>query len=846
MAAEKEEKSIKTPDSIRPAYKDSEIAQIINGKRITTFQRKSITSTILIDSRNTILNPPTTLFFALIGERQNGHHYISELYNKGVRNFVVSEEPKELEKFRDVSIIMVENTLTALQQLVAFHRNQFDVPVIGITGSNGKTIVKEWLFQLLFQDKNIVRSPRSYNSQVGVPLSVWQLNADHELALFEAGISKKGEMERLEAIIKPTIGIITNIGEAHSENFKGMAPKVDEKLRLFYNAKVLFYCKDHAIIEERINVEKKFKAVKKFCWSRQAEADLKITDVVRRHRKTDIQGIYCHKVISIQIPFSDDASIENAIHCWAVLLYFGNPNDRVQSRMDQLAPVAMRLELLEGVNNTTVINDSYNSDITSLNIALDFLSHQNQHDKKTVILSDILQSGVSEDVLYKTVSEMLQKKKISRFIGIGEGIGKQRDHFHVPDAVFFPSTQEFLNNLGNIRFSREVVLLKGARHFGFERIGKALQRKVHETVLEINLMAMIHNLNFFRSKLAPSTKLMVMVKAFSYGSGSFEIASLLQYHRVEYLGVAYADEGIELRKSGITVPIMVMNPQQDSFAAILKYQLEPELYSLRSLHTFLAALKTSITTTNSPFPVHIKLDTGMHRLGFEEKEIDQLIKELNENQNIRVQSIFSHLAAADDPEQDEFTHRQIKSFSQLSSRVLKHLNYPVMRHILNSPGILRFPQAQFEMVRLGIGLYGITAIQKEQQHLEQVSALKTTISQIKTIPKGETVGYSRRGVATADLTLAIVPIGYADGYSRKLGNGKGKMLINGALAPTVGDICMDMTMLDITGISVKEGDQVLVFGKNYPVTNLAKNSGTIPYEVLTGISGRVKRVYHQE
>lgn len=799
---------------------------------------------LLIDSRK-LSNAETSLFFAIKGERHDGHAYLYDLYEKGVRHFVVSSLPKNHNIFNDSVFLLVKDTLLALQELCIFHRKQFNIPVIGITGSNGKTIVKEWLYQLMREDKNIVRSPKSFNSQVGVPLSVWQMSEENNLGIFEAGISQTQEMNLLERIIQPTIGIITNIGQAHDENFENQKQKVDEKLKLFVNSEVLIYCKDYLLVHNEITVNKAFRDLKVFSWSRKLRADLLIGRITKSTNDTEIQGVYKNDFIRINIPFTDEASIENAIHCWTMLLYLGYENQVIADRMHFLSPIAMRLELKEGINNCSIINDSYNSDLGSLAIALDFLNQQKQHPKKTLILSDILQSGRNEETLYKEVAELIHKKGISRLIGIGEGISNQTKQFDI-DKVFYTSTEEFLKQFNNSFFRDETILLKGARAFGFEAISKIIQQKAHETVLEINLNAIVHNLNYFRSKIKTDTKIMAMVKAFSYGSGSFEIANILQFHRVDFLAVAYADEGIELRKAGITMPIMVMNPEEQSYDSMIQYNLEPEIYSFRVLSLFEETLKRAELDNTLPIPIHIKMDTGMHRLGFDEDEVNELIVRIKNNKHLTIKSIFSHLAATDESEHDDFTWQQIKKLNEMSEKIRSHFDYPIMKHILNSAGITRFPDAQFDMVRLGIGLYGIGANASEQAQLQNVSTLKTSISQIKNIPALETIGYSRKGLATRDIQIATVPIGYADGLSRKLSGGKGKMIVKGKHAPIIGNVCMDMCMIDITDINANENDEVIVFGEAYPITEVAKDVGTIPYEILTNVSRRVKRVYYQE
>lgn len=804
----------------------------------------SAISFLITDSRK-VVDPEHSLFFAIKGERHDGHKYIADLYAQGVRNFVISDE-SVAEQVPQANFILVMSPLNAMQQLAAWHRRKFSIPVIGVTGSNGKTIVKEWLYQLLREDYSIVRSPKSYNSQIGVPLSIWQMEDNHTLGIFEAGISQPDEMLKLGEMIRPTIGILTNIGTAHDENFTDLNAKIVEKLKLFVHAHQLVYCKDYNAVHELITAGGMLSShCNTFTWSRKSKADLQIGRIAKHEHDTEIQGIYKNQFIGIKIPFTDEASIENAIHCWALMLFLEIPFDQITKRIELLSPVAMRLEMKEGINNCSVINDSYNSDFGSLTIALDFMLQQKQHERRTLILSDILQSGKSEEVLYQQVADLLVQKKINRLIGIGEAIARQSDLFNL-EKSFYPSTDEFLRDLNYSSFNDETILIKGARSFGFERISKSLQQKAHETVLEINLNAVVHNLNLYRSRLRPETKLMVMVKAFSYGSGSFEIANVMQFHRADYLAVAYADEGVELRKSGITLPIMVMNPEEQSFDAMINYQLEPDIYSFRILNHFTEALKRRGEENITRFPVHIELDTGMHRLGFDEGDINEMIIRIKNNKYIKIATVFSHLVASDELEHDQFTHDQIARFNKISMTLQSHFNYPIIRHILNSSGILRFPEAQFEMVRLGIGLHGIAATANEQRQLQMVATLKTTISQLKTVSAGDTIGYSRRGVAQRDMLIATVGIGYADGLSRRLGNGVGKMLVNGQLAPIVGSICMDMTMLDVTGMDVREGMEVIVFGQENSIIEIAQQLGTIPYEVLTGISERVKRVYYHE
>ena len=824
----------------------AELIKIIKATPCGSFDNEQIIVELHTDSRQ-LATTNNSLFFALITRRNDGHKFISELYAKGVKNFVVSTLPEDFENnFADACFLLVKDTLVALQILSASNRKKFNFPVIGITGSNGKTIIKEWLYFLLNEDKRIVKSPKSYNSQIGVPLSVWQMKAEDELGIFEAGISEPGEMDKLQAIIQPTIGVFTNIGSAHDENFINTGQKVGEKLKLFTHVKTLIFCKDHSEIAEKLYSSPNMRDIPAFTWSYKGNADLLIKRVEKMQQYSSIWASFHMQEINIQIPFTDEASIENAIHCWAVLLYLNYDQSLIQSRIAKLSSVAMRLEMKEGINNCSVINDSYNSDVKSLSIALDFLHQQKQHQKKTIILSDILQSGKNEYELYEEVAGLLKQNQVNRIIGIGKAITMHSKSFNEIEKSFYPSTEDFLQHFSLTEFNNEVILVKGARLFEFEKISKAIQQKAHETVLEINLNALIHNLNYYRSKLKPTTKMMVMVKAFSYGSGSFEIANALQFHRVDYLAVAYADEGVELRESGINLPIMVMNPEEQSLDTIIKHKLEPEIYSFRVLELLIESMERIYGENNHIVNIHLKLDTGMHRLGFEANDIDELIQRLNAHPNVHVQSVFTHLAASDEVEQDLFTHQQVQIFTNLCMQLNEGIRKDFLRHVLNTSGISRFPDEQFEMVRLGLGLYGIANEPNEQKLLQNVSTLRTRISQIKNIPKGETIGYSRKGKAEKNMRIATIPIGYADGFNRLLGNGLGYVMINKRAAKTVGNICMDMCMIEITDISCNENDEVTVFGDHLPVHQLANLLKTIPYEILTGISRRVKRIYFQE
>ncbi|MFC7773371.1 bifunctional UDP-N-acetylmuramoyl-tripeptide:D-alanyl-D-alanine ligase/alanine racemase [Flavobacterium sp. GCM10027622] len=787
---------------------------------------------VSIDSRS-LQNNNKTLFFALVGPNHDAHVYIDELITKGVHYFVVNYIPEGLNS--RANFLVVDNTLKALQDFAAYYRGLFGFPVIGITGSNGKTIVKEWLNFLLGPDYNIIRSPKSYNSQVGVPLSVIGINENHNFGIFEAGISTVGEMAHLQKIIRPTIGILTNIGSAHDEGFVDISQKIKEKLKLFSDVEVL-------ILNKNKTIEAFLKSnTKTFTWSTQdRSADVFIQKkVVEEHSELNItRKEHCFK---IAIPFTDEASIENSMHCILAMLYLNYSIETIEERVKELFPVEMRLKVKNGINNCTLIDDSYSSDFQSLKIALDFLEHQKQHKKRTLILSDIFQSGLSDEELYSRVSHLIVSHKINRVFCIGETVSKFKNKFL--NATSFATTEDFIKAFENLHFISETVLIKGSRQFEFENIVSLLEEKTHETILEINLNAISHNLNYFKSKLNPKTKLMIMVKAFGYGSGSYEIAKLLAHHKVDYLGVAFADEGIELRKAGIELPILVMNPEMTSFQTIIQYHLEPEIYNIRGLKAF---LKIADEKQLQDYPIHIKINTGMNRLGFDPEVLPELITILQQNKRVVIKSIMSHLASSDVPEHRDFTLQQIADFERDSSLLISELNIDPIRHICNTSGISNYPQAQFDMVRLGIGLYGVSNEAYEQVKLENVGTLKSVISQIRTIEAGESVGYVRRFMATTTTKVATIPIGYADGISRLWGNGVGYVSINGKQAPIIGSICMDMLMIDVTGINCIEGSEVIIFGKNPSVIDIAKATNTIPYEILTSISARVKRVFYRE
>ena len=844
-------------------YSIEKVTTLIGARRIG--EADAQIGWLLTDSRS-LCFPEETLFFALRSARNDGHRYISDLYRRGVRNFVVESkglqetQPQGLDGMADANFLVVPSPLAALQRLAERHRDEFDVPIVGITGSNGKTMVKEWLYQLLLPSQKIVRSPRSYNSQIGVPLSVWLLNEQTEVGIFEAGISQPGEMFALRDIIQPTIGVFTSLGAAHQENFRSMEEKCMEKLELMHDTQAMVYCSDNDTVSRCIR-RMQYKG-EKIAWSQcdeQAALFVKSTNIshsslltphstfhippstINLPQSTKITYIWQEEENCFEIPFIDEASVENAITCAAIALYMGLTPSQLAERMPRLEPVAMRLEVKEGQRGCLLINDSYNSDINSLDIALDFMNRR-EAAKKTLILSDIFQSGATPEALYTQVSELVVKRGIEKFIGIGAELSSQADKIQVADKQFFMDVPHFLSSDAFSGLRNELILLKGARSFGFDQITEQLEQKVHETILEVNLNAVVDNLNYYRSFLKPETKMVCMIKADGYGAGAVEIAKTLQDQRVDYLAVAVADEGVTLRKAGITANIMIMNPEMTAFKTMFDYDLEPEVYSFRLLDALVkAARKEGITG----WPVHIKFDTGMHRLGFDPvDDIFKLIDRLKHQNAIIPRSVFSHFVGSDSDGFDEFSARQFALFEEGSEKLQSAFSHHILRHMDNSAGIEHFPERQMDMCRLGLGLYGVDP--RDNRILHTVSTLKTTILQLRHVPAGETVGYSRKGKIDRDSVIAAIPIGYADGLNRHLGNRHCYCLVNGQKAEYVGNICMDVAMIDVTDIPCMEGDQVEIFGEHLPVTVLSDALDTIPYEVFTGVSNRVKRVYFQD
>ncbi len=820
-------------------YTLEETTRIIDGKLFASGNLSDQKIEQIITDSRTFFKSENALFFALKGPRNDGHQYIPELIERGVAFFVVSDSSVISPR---ANFILVRNTTVALQQMAAFHRSQFHYPVVGITGSNGKTMVKEWLHELLQDEFRIVRSPKSYNSQIGVPLSVLLMESHYNLGIFEAGISMPGEMKNLAAIIKPDVGIVTHLGDAHQENFRSLLHKTEEKLQLFVNAQKLVFCADNNEVTDLIRHFCLRNALEQISWSLKRN-EAKIHFKKRTKQNNTVLYVEANgNRYRFQIPFTDASSVENACHCFAAAMVLSGSPEGVLYRFEQLFPVEMRLEIKKGINNNLLINDYYNSDLASLTIALAVLNQQSKkgQQKKRVILSDIRQTGIPAEQLYRQVNQLLEQSGIDELIGIGPEISAHSETFSMGKR-FFLSTEMFEGSNLPAQFRDSTILIKGARAFTFEKISSRLQQKAHQTVLEIDLNALVHNLNVFKSLLNPSTKILVMVKAFSYGSGDVEIARLLQFQNVHYLAVAVADEGVELRQAGIRIPIIVMNPEEHSFQHMIDYRLEPNLYSPEMLESF---GKTVTINALHQYPVHLKLDTGMNRLGIKtEAEVEEVLSILKKSDRLRVISLFSHLAAADDPALDEFTREQLNRFELLSSIITAKLEFPVDRHILNSAGIERFPEMQMEMVRLGIGLYGVSVTGLP---LQNISRFKSTLSHVKKVSSGETVGYGRKGAVTRETEIAVAPVGYADGLDRKLGNGNGQAFVKGHRVSIIGNVCMDMVMLDVTGLNARPGNEVEFFGPHISLAEVAEKAGTIPYEILTGISQRVKRIYLHE
>jgi alanine racemase len=816
----------------------SSLPNILNGE-IYQLQENNTIENIFIDSRNTVSNIKN-LFIAIKGERHDGHNFIGELYSNGIRNFIIDQEIN-VDQYPEANFFKAKNSIIALQTLAGHKRKNFKGCLIGITGSNGKTIVKEWLGKLIESVYSVYRSPRSYNSQVGVPLSLWHLNHYQDYAIIEAGISRMGEMEKLEGIIKPEIGIYTNLGTAHDEGFPNLEEKAHQKAQLFKETNTIIFCKDFPEISNALHNLPKLEEKEFIGWSFEDNTSNYFVETEKRDNGTAIRIPFNDQFHIFTVPFQDYASLENITHCLLLILHEGLPIKIIQNTLNDIRPLNMRLETKKGKNSTYLVDDSYNNDLVGLDTALQFFAQQKQYQKRILILSDLLETGLSSEVLYQQLADRIALEKLNLVVGIGTEI-KALEKFYNGDLKIFPNTASFLDYEKENSFREALILIKGARKFNFESIVQRLEQKIHGTVLEIDLNKITHNLNFYRSRLKPGVKTMVMVKAFAYGSSSHEIANWLEFQNVDYLAVAYADEGVVLRQHGIKLPIMVMNPDPRSFELLQQYNLEPELYSESIFKDYASYTRNQ----KNPIKIHLKLDTGMHRLGFETHEISQLQLLLAENPQLKVASIFSHLAASDESIHNGFSAQQTMAFKKTAEGLVDFLGYKPILHLLNSPGISRFPDFQFDMVRLGIGLYGVDPTGIHSEHLQSVSTLKTVISQIKHIKKGETIGYARKGIAYEDMKIATISIGYADGFNRKFSQGVGKVLINGIIAPVIGNVCMDMTMVEVTNIDCKAGDEVIVFGEKPNISEMAKAIDTIPYEILTNISERVKRVFYTE
>lgn len=816
----------------------SKIAELLKAEFSALYPSEIVTR-LLLDSRQ-FSSAEGVLFFALRGKNHDGHKYIEDLVNKGVRHFVVEQLPAQT---FEANFVVVPDSMKALQDLTKYIREQSSAAVIAITGSNGKTVVKEWMGQILQKQFPTCRSPKSYNSQIGVPLSIWELEAKHEFAVFEAGISETDEMEKLEKILQPEIGIFTNIGSAHDANFESRKQKIEEKLKLFAHSKQLVYEANGSDLAKQIESFAEDRGVQLLSWTiGTGAADLQV-EVKIGDSKTVLIGNMDEREHRIQIPFTDMASIQNAIHCWRLGLELSLAEDEMKDSFTNLHPVEMRLQMKAGSNGNIIINDAYNSDMESLRVALHYLENQGGKRRKVLIISELQQSGLVSEDLFAKMAEVINRFDLAEVIGIGDGLKNSAFKLN-SKVVFYPDTESFLKNIYSHSFKQSAILLKGARAFQFEEISNALEEKSHETVLNIYMNRMVYNLNYFRSKLKGNTRIMAMVKAFSYGSGTYEIANLLQFHKVDYLGVAYTDEGVSLRKAGISLPILVLNAEPSSFQDLVEYDLEPEVYSFHQLESLENAL--SDASLSEPFKVHLKVETGMHRLGFEMDQLENLATKLKSHKSIKVASVFSHLAASDDANQREFTLGQVEKFKQMTAKLEEGLCYSFLRHISNSSGISQYPESHFDMVRLGVGLYGIGSNDEDRKHLNVVSELMATVSQVKHLQPGDSVSYGRTFIAEKPTTIAVVSIGYADGFRRSMSNGIGEVVIRGKRFPVVGRVCMDMVMVNITDSDVAEGDEVEIFGSNLSVYEWAQKMDTIPYEALTGISHRVKRVYFME
>lgn len=837
------------PPSSKKNYNDmrytiQEIAQVLGIEPSELRDKNAEVSQLLTDSRS-LTYPAETLFFALTTQNDDGHRYVKHLYNKGVRNFVIEYSGNiDIQAMREANFLRVTSTLDAMQAIATYHRRRFDIPIIGITGSRGKTTVKEWLYQLLKEDYHIVRSPRSYNSQIGVPLSLWDIDDNTDLAIIEAGISKTGEMARLQAMIRPTIGVITNIGSEHNDGFASMQEKVEEKAKILTSCESIVYCADDELVATTIDPI--LYVAQDVAWSRSDDSkSLYVSNIVKRENRSMMECVHDGSTFVLDVPFTSDRDLENVSTCVSVMLYLGMSLSTVAERVKKLTPVGTRINVIEGVNECTIIADGYTSDYNSLSPALDFMLRRcNPQQHTTVILSDLMPEAFSEDELYIRVSELLRSKGITRLIGIGPDMCRYSKYFNSSRDLFFESTAQFLENMSQGDFDNETVLVKGSSMFEFFQIVEMLEVRRHQTVEEIDLNALAHNFKFLKSKLNFNTKTVAMVKASGYGTGSYEIAKTLQDCGATYLAVAVQDEGVDLRKAGITLPIIVLNPSTVNYKAMFDRYLEPEVYSIEEARQL---IKEGRKYGAKNFPVHIKIDSGMHRLGFTLEQLPQLVELLLSQDVIMPVSVFSHLCVADEPEQDDFTREQVEYFDICATQLQASFSHNILRHILNTTGIVRFPEYQMDMVRMGVGLYGIKTVDDgSEDGLLPVAELRAIVISIKQWEAGTRVGYGRRGLLEHDARIATVSVGYADGMDRHFGNGAIKVWVNGTMCPTVGNICMDACMIDVTNATCEVGDKVEIFGNHTPIEQLSDVRGTIPYEILTSISPRVKRVYFRE
>ncbi len=825
-------------------YSIQEIAQVLGIESSELRDKNAEVSMLLTDSRS-LTYPAETLFFALSTQNDDGHRYVKHLYNKGVRNFVIEYSGNiDIQAMREANFLRVSSSLDAMQAIATYHRRRFNIPIIGITGSRGKTTVKEWLYQLLKEDYHIVRSPRSYNSQIGVPLSLWDLDDNTDLAIIEAGISKTGEMARVQAMIRPTIGVITNIGNEHNEGFASMQEKVEEKAKILTSCESIVYCSDDKLVADTI--EPILYVAQDVAWSRKDDSKtLFVSNIVKRDNRTMMECVHEGSSFVLDVPFTSDRDIENVATCVSVLLYLGLSHNTIAERVKLLTPVGTRIDVIEGVNECTIIADGYTSDYNSLSPALDFMLRRcNPQQHTTVILSDLMPESFAGDELYIRVSELLRSKGITRLIGVGPDMCRYSKYFNSSRDLFFESTAKFLESMSQGDFDNETVLVKGAPMFEFFQVVEMLEVRRHQTVEEIDLNALAHNFKFLKSKIDFKTKVVAMVKASGYGTGSYEIAKTLQDCGATYLAVAVQDEGVELRKAGITLPIIVLNPSTVNYKAMFDRYLEPEVYSIEEARQL---IKEGRKYGARNFPVHIKIDSGMHRLGFTLEQIPELVELLLSQDVIMPVSVFSHLCVADEPEQDDFTRGQIEYFDICATQLQANFSHTILRHILNTTGIVRFPEYQMDMVRMGVGLYGIkTVFDGSEDGLLPVAELRAIIISIKEWKAGTKLGYGLRGDLKRDSRIATVSVGYADGMDRNFGNGNVKVWVNGTMCPTVGNICMDACMIDVTDAECEVGDKVELFGNHTPIEQLSDVRGTIPYEILTSISPRVKRVYFRE